>query len=275
VSEKQRRIVRTLLIWILLEVVAAAQVRSSGGQTVLGTWLRTLARPVAACARCVSGFAVDISWVLRDYVVLVAENRTLRTDLEASRAHNSLLSEDLEALREASQLPVLGADLNLGSIAARCRFRNIARGRMEVAAGLIHAVRRDTPAVSAGGLIGRVVNVENRHCWLELITHPAAAVAVRTEDGTVQGLAVGTGSTELSVEFVPRRASLLRGTLLVTSGAEGIYPSGIAVARVRTLRESTSSFLEVTASPTADLSRLRVVLLLPEWAHRHDRGSSR
>lgn len=111
-----------------------------------------------------------------------------------------------------------------------------------------------------------MVRSAHRTLWLELITHPAAAVAVHTRDGTVPGLATGSGSLELEVAYVARTARLLRGDLLYTSGADGIYPPGIPVAEVVRIRESDATFLEVVARPLAELPTTRVVLLLPDWA---------
>jgi rod shape-determining protein MreC len=68
------------------------------------------------------------------------------------------------------------------------------------------------------------------------------------------------------VAYIPRQAALERGALLVTSGGDGIYPPGIPAARVTRIRESDEPFLEVTASPTANLHAIRMVLILPEWA---------
>jgi rod shape-determining protein MreC len=69
----------------------------------------------------------------------------------------------------------------------------------------------------------------------------------------------------VSVLYVPRAADLLRGDGLITSGADGIYPAGIPVARITRIRETDAPFLEIRARPTVDLATLRVVLLLPGW----------
>ena len=119
--------------------------------------------------------------------------------------------------------------------------------------------------MACGGVVGRVVRSDGRRCWIELITHPVAAVAVQTPDGRVQGLAVGSESRGLEIHFVPRQAELLRGAELFTSGADGIYPPGLAVCRVTSVRESAGAFLEVRAEPTATLETARVILLLDGW----------
>ena len=126
-------------------------------------------------------------------------------------------------------------------------------------------IRADTSVVASGGILGRVIRSEGRRCWIELITHPVAGVAVQTRSGEVAGLAVGSDSGQLEIQFVPRQARLMRGDELVTSGADGIHPPGLPVGRVASVRESDRPFLEVRAEPAANLATTRVVLLLDGW----------
>jgi cell shape-determining protein MreC len=67
---------------------------------------------------------------------------------------------------------------------------------------------------------------------------------------------------------VPRQATLERGTVLMTSGGDGIFPPGIPTVRIVRVRESEDPFLEVRAVTSANLRTARVVLLLPDWAAR-------
>ncbi len=257
-------LLRTLLLWLLLEVIAAAQVSLPGGGTVLRSWLTALAHPAQTLTGWlgeVGGFA---SAGLRDQRSLAAEALAIRRQLELLQAETSLLREDLKAVDEASALQLLIPLLADRCVAARCLFRHPGLGRMQVSAGAVEGVRADTAVMSAGGLVGRVTRVDARTSWVELITHPAAAVAVEAQEGRVQGLAVGTGSG-LSVEYVPRSAELLRGSILSTSGADGIYPPGLPVARVSSVRESELPYLLVRAMPLAEFTSLRAVLLLPYW----------
>jgi rod shape-determining protein MreC len=63
---------------------------------------------------------------------------------------------------------------------------------------------------------------------------------------------------------------LERGSVLLTSGGDGIFPPGIPIARVTRIRETNDPFLEITAAPTAELLVVRVVMLMPEWSPRGD-----
>jgi rod shape-determining protein MreC len=258
-------LLRTAIIWLLLEVIAALQVRTNE-ETLLWAWMRVLAQPFRASASWIQSLSGDLAWGVRDARRLVSEVRRLEEELEIARAQVALLEEDVASLREAQQLPLVIKDLSGSSLISRCRYRNLARSQLEVGAGFSNGVRYDTPVLSASGLVGRVVRVSSQSCWVETITHPAAAVAVCDRDGGVAGIAVGAGQGLLQVQYVPRRIQLLRGTELYSSGADGVFPPGIKVATVSNIRETEDTFLEIYAATAADLEHLKLVVLLPTWS---------
>ncbi|MEJ2189506.1 MAG: rod shape-determining protein MreC [Acidobacteriota bacterium] len=257
---------RTVLLWIMLELLAALQVRSPMGGILLVSWLRAVAMPLERAGEHLGNLAIDLGLGTRNLQRVIAENRRMRLENEALRARVLLLSEDLAALREAHGLAGLGFGLEDGSVVARCTYRDLSAGTMEVRTAEPLALPRDTPAVTANGLVGRVVRSERRRHWIELVTNAAAAVAVQTEDGQVRGLAMGGGTEEIRVAYVPRQAQVVRGTQFYTSGADGVYPPGIPAVTVVRVRESEAAFLEVGAIPAARLAVTRVVLLLPAWS---------
>jgi rod shape-determining protein MreC len=256
---------RTVLLWGLLEILAAWQVRSPDGPILL-TWLRAVVQPVVATADRVGDLTVDLGLGIHDLQRVITDNRLLRLQLEEIRARELLLEEDLQALREASRLAGPTSEFEAGALVARCTFRDLAAGTMEVRTANRIMIPRDTPVVTSGGLVGRVVRSEGRRHWLQMLTHVAAAAAVQTTDGGLNGLALGTGTDALVVAYVPRQGHLERGVVLVTSGGDGIFPPGIPAVQVVRVRESEDPFLEVSAVPTANLHTVRVVLLLPDWS---------
>jgi len=259
-------LLRTVLVWTLLELLAALQVPAVGGSPVLFSWLRTLIEPVAMVAQGTVDLAIDVGLGARGLQRAMVENREMRIDLETLRARQILLQADLAALREIGDFAGPNAEFDAGALVGRCTYRDLIAGTMEVRTARSFILAHDTPVVSANGLVGRILRSDGRRHWLQLLTHAAAAVAVETDDSLVRGLALGTGSNALTIAYVPRQAELERGALLVTSGGDGIYPPGIPAARVTRIRESDEPFLEVTAVSTADLHAIRMVLILPEWA---------
>jgi rod shape-determining protein MreC len=256
---------RTALLWSLLEILAAWQVRTSDGPVLL-TWLRAAIRPVVATADLVGDLTVDLGLGIHDLQRVITDNRRLRLELEEIRARELLLEEDLQALREASLLAGSISEFEAGARIARCTFRDLGAGTMEVRTANRVMIPRDAPVVASGGLVGRVVRSEGHRHWLQMLTHVAAAAAVRTTDGSLNGLALGTGTAILAVAYVPRQGHLERGVVLVSSGGDGIFPPGIPVVQVVGVRETEDPFLEVSAAPTVNLHTVRVVLILPDWS---------
>jgi len=259
---KNRLLVQVLLTWLLLEVVAAAQVRQDG-DPVLWHWLRALGRPIVGVSSWMQNASGDLATGLADTLVLSEEVQTLREELSIAQARVVLLEEQVETLGAAQELSSTLRGVGHRGVVGRCIYRDLVQGRLEVDAGSADGILPDTPVLAADGVVGRVVALDAHRSWVEAITHPAAAAAVQTDDATVAGIATGTGERHLRVQFVIRRAQVLRGTMLVTSGADGIYPPGLPVARITSIRETDDPFLDVLAAPAVDLVNLRVVLLIP------------
>ncbi len=263
-------LLRSLLVWLLLELIAAAQVRYTD-ETVLANWVRTTAAPVVAAVDWLTTTARDLREGLRDTSRLAAEVVHLRTDLADAETRIRLLEEDRAALHEALDVASAMPELDVASVLARVTWRDLAEGVMEVSAGRLDGVVRDTVVVAPGGVVGRVIRTAPHSSRVELVTRATAAVAIRPADGNADALAVGAGDGSLRIDYLPRRSELLRGAELLTSGADGIYPPGLPVAQVAAVRESAGAFLQVTASPSAALADIRVVRLLTGWPGRTER----
>ena len=262
-----------LLVWLLLELFAAAQVRQ-GRERLLVSWLRTLVHPLEAAATGTATVLRDLSTGLRDMRHLVSENQVLHRRLDELRERNLLLQAEVELLRRAAGLARAFPSLTAGSRVAACVHRVEAGGILQVGAGDADGIRVDTPALGPAGVAGRVIRVGTRTSWVETIRKTNAAVAVLAGEARIPGLAVGTGGPLLRVEYIPRRANLVTGDLLVTSGSDGIYPPGLPVARITRVRETAGNVLEVEARPLVDFVRLHVVLLVPDWAAGNRKGAS-
>ncbi|MCP4899234.1 MAG: rod shape-determining protein MreC [bacterium] len=265
-------VTRTAICWILLELLAAAQIQSPEGP-LLVAWLRVITLPITSSASYVADTTAHLATGIGDVTKLSGEVHSLREQLDQSHAKNILLSEQVRILSDAQELSLAVVPGFRQSTVARCIYRQLGEGRLRFNAGMNQGIHRDTIAVAAKGLVGRVTSADYSGCWVEMVTHPASAVAVMTEDSTVEGLASGDGRGMLVVEFVPHDAPLVRGALIVSSGADRTYPRGIPVGRVTSIRATGSAFLAVRAQPEADFSVLRVAVLVPSHEKSQQGGS--
>jgi len=264
-KDRRSRALRFLLGWILLEVIAAAQVVQADGATVLHSWIRFAVSPVVWSARKVSVFSEDFTVGLRASKSMMVELRQLRHENQSIAAENMMLLQDVETLSSAHELLMTLPQISGQVVLARCSFRHLGQGRMRARLSDHRRVARRSAAISGDGLVGRVVSHSRKECWIQLITHGASAVAVENQDHSVQGLAVGLGANRMAVEYIPKGAKLVRGEVLISSGADGVFPAGLPVVHVKSLRETDAAFLEVEAVSCVDLAQIRVVLLMPEW----------
>lgn len=264
-TEVRPFLLRITLVWLVLELLAATQAVTPEGERVAWRWARAALQPLALATSGVGSAVADLVGAVRDGGQLLVDNRRMAVAIEELRMRNALFREDLAALREGSELLESVGRLETATVIGRCVFRDPIRGRMEVRVATRVTIPKDTPVLGAGGLAGRVVETRGGSVWVQLLTHPAAATAVQTSNGSLQALATGTGRPDrLDIQYVPRAADLLQGEAFVTSGADGIYPAGIPVASVVSIRESAGAFLEVHAAPAVEFARLRAVLLLPD-----------
>jgi rod shape-determining protein MreC len=121
------------------------------------------------------------------------------------------------------------------------------------------------PVLDALGLMGQVVEVEPFNSWVLLITDPQHATPVELERNGVRGIAAGTRDTaqQLILNNIPNGEDVQVGDMLVTSGIGGRFPPGYPVGMVTSVRQDPSRpFADVQATPTAEISRSRNLLLV-------------
>ena len=129
-TDRRILVLRTALLWILLELVAAAQVHSPAGDLVLWVWARTAISPVAWAGRTVVSTLSGVATAISSSRELVVENRRLAIELEAARAFRLIMDEDMAAQRELEPLVAMVPKQASSAVPARISYRDLVRGRM-------------------------------------------------------------------------------------------------------------------------------------------------
>jgi rod shape-determining protein MreC len=168
----------------------------------------------------------------------LAQARTELAEAQAIKAENRRLKR-LLGIAEAELKPVVVTRLIGSSAASSRRFATIAVGRR-------HGVANGMPVRSELGLVGRVLQAGGGNARVLLVTDTQSLVPVRRAKDDVAAFAQGRGDGTLVVRLISLGINPLRkGDVLVTSGAGGLYRTGIPVA--------------VVTSLTADGARARVL----------------
>ena len=173
---------------------------------------------------------------------LLAENLHLRKLLAASEriALRSVMSEILYDARDPFSRKVV-----------------IDRGAQ-------HGIEPGQPVIDDLGVVGQVTRVFPFTSEVTLLTDKDHAIPVQVLRSGVRSVAYGRGqSGVLELRFMASNADIQKGDVLMTSGIDGVYPAGLAVATVAAVEsKSSDAFARIVCLPTAGVSRNRQLLVL-------------
>ncbi|OCG37023.1 rod shape-determining protein MreC [Gilliamella sp. Gris1-4] len=124
------------------------------------------------------------------------------------------------------------------------------------------------PVVDEKGIVGQIYETAQSTSRAILLCDYQHAIPVQVLRNDIGMIAVGNGcSNDLTLEFMPNNVDVKVGDVLVTSGLDGRFPEGYPVAVVSSVKlDITDATPVITATPTADLKRLRYLLLL--WGNQ-------
>src|SRR5207302_2856117 len=127
-----------------------------------------------------------------------------------------------------------------------------------------HGVRPGSPVADETGVVGQVTRVHPLVSEVTLLTNPDQAIPVQVMRNGLRAVAFGGGNAgTLELRYMPANAEVRTGDQLVTSGIDGVYPAGLAVATVTSVeRDIEHSFARVVCKPAAGVERGRYVLVL-------------
>ena len=176
---------------------------------------------------------------------LMAENAQLRALLSAAErlTVKSVMSEILYDTRDAFTRKIV------------------------VDRGAHHGIMPGQPVIDDIGVVGQVTRVFAFASEITLLTDKDFTIPVQVVRSGVRSVAYGRGqSGVLDLRFMAASADIQKGDMLVTTGIDGVYPAGLAVAAVTQVEsKSSDSFASITSEPLAGIGRNKhLLILLPE-----------
>jgi rod shape-determining protein MreC len=108
-------------------------------------------------------------------------------------------------------------------------------------------------------LVGRVVEpISAKQARVQLITDGDSGVGVYTERFRVVGVLQGDAKGRCVLKYIVKtNREVVEGEEILTSGLDGIYPSGIPVGRILSIvAPETDLFKKIVVEPYFDLSEL-------------------
>ncbi|OIR04927.1 cell shape-determining protein MreC [mine drainage metagenome] len=228
--------------------------------------LVALLQPLEVLANAPSQLYRDINEYFSTHNYLLAENQrlnqqALKQDIALQRLNLLMLENtNLRNLLQANKTMVESSLLGEIMHVSRDPFTK----KIIVNRGQRNQIVTGAAVVDATGVIGQVTRVYPLSSEVTLITDKSLAIPVQVERNGLRAIAFGNGrNNTLDLPYLPANVDIRSGDKLVTSGIDGIYPAGLAVASITKIETSPSSpFAHIICTPTGGIENHRQVLLV-------------
>ena len=225
--------------------------------------------PFEMAANAPSEWVRDLNKYFSAHNELVQENYALKQQafehqvslqrLNTIQAENEHLRHLLNGNLPIQPKAVLGEISHMG----RDPFTHV----VVVNRGSQQNIKAGQAVVDSKGVIGQVTRVYPFTSEVTLITDKELSIPIQIERNQLRAIAFGEGNGTLDIPYLPTNVDIKVGDKLVTSGIDGVYPAGLAVAVVtKILQNPESPFAKIVSTPVAGVSNhLQLLLLaLPE-----------
>jgi rod shape-determining protein MreC len=208
--------------------------------------------------------------IARDYLDLVhvrEENLKLRAELARVTADRARLAElqtenhhlaDLLELRDALGMDAVAANV-IGSDAT-----GVAR-TLILGQGSASGLRTGMAVLCSQGIVGKLIAVSPHASRVLLIDDHNSALDGFDQRSRARGIVAGVVDDGLIMKYVDRTEDVRAGDTVVSSGLDGIFPRGLLVGTIRSVRrEGPGMFVTVSIAPAVDFRSLEQVLVVTQ-----------
>ena len=221
--------------------------------------LQRIAGAPASIFERASEFFVSSSSLRAENTRLAQENLNHAAQLQqlaALTTENDHLRKLVEARSRLSARTTLAEIL----YAARDPFSR----KIVIDQGSQHGVAAGQPVIDGLGVVGQVTRIYPWLAEVTLITDKGHLVPVLNPRNGLRAVLAGTGNDgALELKFVPLNADFEPGDQLVTSGIDGVYPSGLPVAQIANVeRNAAFLFARIICKPLAGVNNHKQVLVV-------------
>jgi rod shape-determining protein MreC len=131
--------------------------------------------------------------------------------------------------------------------------------------GTLQGLRPGSAVMDENGIVGQITRAYPAVSELTLITDRDQAIPVLNVRNGLRGVAYGDseGSDLIELRYMATNADIQEGDFLTTSGIDGVFPSGLPVAKVvRIERRSETVFARILCQPIALTQGVRHVMVI-------------
>ena len=250
-------------------VLLAFQVKRGKDVPLIRIWAVAVIAPVEKASSSVIRGLVGV-W--RDYVDLRQarqQNHRLTEEIGRLKLSHHLLQEEAREASRLKQVLQLGSRIPFSTVACQVIGSSASETSrvLFLDKGSEVGIRPNMPVITPDGIVGKVHRVFWGSAQVLVITDPDSGVGALLEKSRVHGAALGSGGFFCQLAYVVNDQSVEVGERVLTSGEDLIYPKGLPVGTVTSVKPGRV-FHEIQVQPSAQLNRLEEVLVVVRGAGR-------
>lgn len=225
-----------------------------------------------------AGFTQGI-WLKYFYLVnLHEENARLEKEIAKLRLERTRYLDLLATNRRLQRLLKFKETINYPVLAVQVIGRDPSGWFKSVIIdkGSDSGLKVNMPVVNAHGVVGRLVSVSPNYAKVLLIIDQNSAVDCIIQRSRERGIVKGGASKLCRLDYVIKTGDVVPGDMVITSGLGGVFPKGIPVGQVLTVKSMPGElFKDIIVKPFVDFSKLEeLLLILKEGSLSDDQSGS-
>lgn len=128
-------------------------------------------------------------------------------------------------------------------------------------------ILKDMPVITEEKvLVGRVSEVYDKFSKVMLISNKDSSFDAKEPGSLISGVIKGLGNSGLFFDLIPSEAEINEGDLICTSSISGIFPEGLLVGKIKSIRKSdVESFQRAEIDPFFNLSATENLFIITEF----------
>jgi len=260
---------RHYLATLALVTVPVIALNAGGKSPANLYWFDRAAIAVTSPLQFAIRWTLDTSWDgVQSYIFLFHakkqnedlsfENRKLLNELAAFQ-EVALENERLRKIvkfNETVQGPKIVARVIAQDVSPEFRVVRVNKGKKDGA-------ENGMAVVALEGVVGRVFRIGRDFSDVLTMLDSSSAIDSLIQRNRVRGIVEGTGSQTLNLKYLRRTDDVQEGDILVSSGIGGLFPRGLAVGKVISVKKKNFGITQqVEVMPAVDFNRLEEVTLV-------------
>lgn len=215
------------------------------------------------------GFMINFSGVKSENEELKKENSLLKNKLveyNTLKNDNSQLRKELDFKKQRAEYNYIGCDIIGKSSDGILDEFAINRGSAD-------GIGKQMVAVTAEGLVGQVIHVENNWSIVQCLTNENLAVGGTVEGSTDTSGVINSGIVKgykgsdskflAKLYYLPQESTVKRGDVILTSGVDNSYPQGIRIGSVISVEDDKGKVMKnAIIKPYVNFDKIQELLIV-------------